>query len=217
MAASQAEAAVRVNSLTWSRHWRDVGNARPSEGLYQQLIGNWCQPQRHYHSLQHLHECLTHFETWRDQVEHPGEVALALWFHDAIYDVRRKDNEARSAEWARLSVLQAGLPSAVSERIAALVLATRHLDLSPEPHAQLVVDIDLAILGAPESRFDEFDQQVRAEYAHVPDDEYRPARQRVLAAFLHRPRIYSTPRLHTALEERARANLQRALARLQQP
>ena len=80
-----------------------------------------------------------------------------------------------------------------------------------------MVDIDLAILGAPEIRFDEFDQQVRAEYAHVPDDEYRPARQRVLATFLHRPCIYSTPRLRTALEARARANLERALARLQRP
>lgn len=207
---------ARLSSLDWSRHWRHLGEARPSEALYQQLIGNWCQPQRHYHSLQHLRECLSHFEAVRDHVERPGEVAVALWFHDSVYDVRRKDNEARSAEWARTSVLQAGLSPVVADRIAALVLATRHAELPEEAHAQLVVDIDLAILGAPVSRFDEFDRQVRAEYAHVPDDEYRPARQRVLGAFLRRPRIYSTSHFQSMLEAPARANLERALTRLEQ-
>ncbi|UZT77368.1 hypothetical protein OF113_20420 [Ectopseudomonas chengduensis] len=84
---------------SWARAWSDLG-LQPPPGLFDQLVRAYEEPQRHYHSLQHLRECLTHFEQARHLAQQPGEVAIALWFHDAIYDVRGKNNERQSADWA---------------------------------------------------------------------------------------------------------------------
>lgn len=198
----------------WNLAWNELGAARPDAALHKQVIGCWSEPHRRYHTLQHLRECLDTFEAVRDLASRPGEVAVALWFHDAIYDVRRDDNELRSAEWAHGCVLEAGCPQPTARRVHALVMATCHDVMPEDPDAQLLVDVDLSILGAAPARFDESDRQIRAEYAHVPDAEYRQNRRQVLSAFLARAHIYSTAHFREALEARARENLQRALARL---
>jgi predicted metal-dependent HD superfamily phosphohydrolase len=203
-----------MTRASWLRMWQELGTAEADEGLYAQLMASWNEGHRRYHTAQHLSECLQHFADVRDQAQRPAEVELALWFHDAVYDPRRDDNELLSADWARQSVLQAGLPSEVGDRVHALVMATCHDAVPADADAQLLVDIDLAILGAEPKRFDEFEQQIRAEYAHVPDEAFRAGRARILNSFLARPQLYSTRHFYAALEERARANLRRAVARL---
>ncbi len=76
------------------------------------------------------------------------------------------------------------------------------------------MDVDLAILGSDAGRFHESDEQIRLEYAHVPEHEYRAGRRRVLGEFLARPRLYSTDYFYSRYERQARENLSRALARL---
>lgn len=198
----------------WERAWRDIGRPHGQPLLLDQLLAAWREPHRHYHTLQHLDECLALFEATREHAGHPGEVALALWFHDAVCEPGAADNEERSAEWARRSITAAGEPAA-ARRVAALVLGTRHDAPAQSGDAQLVADIDLAILGAPAERFDEYERQVRREYAQVPDAAFRAGRARILADFLARPALYLTPALQARFEAAARANLQRALARLQ--
>jgi predicted metal-dependent HD superfamily phosphohydrolase len=160
--------------------------------------------------LAHLEECFARFDELRDVARRPAEVEIALWFHDAIYDPRRDDNEERSAAWARSSVPDAS----AGERIHALVMATRHESAPRNVDGQVMVDVDLAILGAPESRFDEYESEVREEYLFVPDAEYRRGRGAILHRLLSRPTIYSTRRFIARYEAQARANLARALARL---
>ena len=198
----------------WRDTWQELGVGSADERLYERLIACWAEPHRRYHTLHHLRECLDTFDEVRGQAQRPGEIGLALWFHDAFYDPRRPDNEERSAQWARDAVLKAGLVPDIADRVHALVMATRHEAVPDEPDARLLVDVDLASLGADASRFDNDDQQIRAEYAHVPETEYRAGRCRVLGNFLARPRLYSTDYFHAALEDRARDNLRRAIARL---
>lgn len=198
----------------WMHTWRELGKPAADEALYERLMTCWGEPHRRYHTLHHLRECLTTFDEVRALAQRPGEIDLALWFHDAFYDPHRQDNEERSAQWARDAVLEAGLAQDVADRVHALVMATRHEQLPQDPDAKLLVDVDLASLGAEPARFDEDDLLIRAEYAHVPDEEFRLGRRRVLSGFLARPRLYSTDHFHLALEERARDNLRRALARL---
>jgi predicted metal-dependent HD superfamily phosphohydrolase len=186
--------------------------APADEALCIELQRSYSEPQRHYHTLQHLGECLAWFEREHALAEHPGEVAIALWFHDAVYDVHAHDNEARSAEWARSAMLAAGVQREAAERVHALVMATRH-DAVPEGRdAELLIDIDLSILGAEQERFDEYERQVHAEYAFVPDEVRLPRRRAILQRFLAREAIYATPRMHALLEARARANLARSIA-----
>ena len=206
---------MNVTLSSWRRLWGELGARETSGGLLNQLVAAYSEQHRHYHTLQHLRECLAHFDAAGSLARHPAEVELALWFHDAVYDPQRDDNEERSADWAQRSVAAAGCEPAVGERVKALVLATGGHAASHDPDTQLLLDIDLAILGASAERFAEFERQVRAEYAHVPADAYRSGRARVLRGFLDRPRIYGTAPYHDALEQRARANLGQALGALQ--
>jgi predicted metal-dependent HD superfamily phosphohydrolase len=197
----------------WQRTWRELGLI-PGPDLLEHLLRAWCEPSRHYHTLQHLKECLGHFEQAREYALHAGEASLALWFHDAVYDPRRHDNEQRSADWAHARMLAAGAGTERANRVHALVLATRHDAAPVGGDAPLVVDIDLAILGAPRERFDEYERQVRLEYAHVEPAAYRAGRGRILRGLLARPAIYSTAPLRERFEVAARANLAHSLAQL---
>ncbi|MBD8529869.1 MULTISPECIES: N-methyl-D-aspartate receptor NMDAR2C subunit [unclassified Massilia] len=190
----------------WQQLWQAIGSPPPA-GLLDALLAAWREPQRHYHTLQHLEECLDHFDAMRAQSDHACEIELALWFHDAVYDVHAHDNEARSAGWALRALAGAGLAPASCERVAALVMATAAHAPSAAPDAQVLTDIDLAILGAPLPRFAEYERQIRAEYAHVPAALFAAKRKAVLRGFLERARIYQTAHFRTHLESQARANL----------
>ncbi len=201
--------ALRAN---WHQAWQALGVAQADDALCATLQRSYGEPQRRYHTMQHLGECLAWFEREKALAERPGEVALALWFHDAVYDVHAHDNEARSADWARQALLAAGVQEAAAERVHALVMATCH-DAVPEGRdAELLIDIDLSILGAERARFDEYERQVAEEYGFVPEAVRLPRRRAILQRFLDRPALYATPRMHAQLEARARVNLQRSIA-----
>jgi predicted metal-dependent HD superfamily phosphohydrolase len=206
---------VNVTLSSWRRLWGELGAREINGGLFNQLVAAYSEQHRHYHTLQHLRECLANFDAAGSLARHPAEVELALWFHDAVYEPQRDDNEERSADWAQRSVAAGGCEPAIGERVRALVLTTKGHAVSDDPDTQLLLDIDLAILGASADRFAEYERQIRAEYAHVPADAYRSGRTRVLQGFLQRPHIYGTAAYRDALEQRARANLGKALADLQ--
>ena len=193
---------------SWQQAWEGL-QLPPAPGLQQQLLAAYAEPQRHYHTQQHLAECLTHLASARHLAQHPAEVELALWFHDAIYEVKAQDNELRSAQWATQALQSAGASAETCERVHALIMATCHTATPVDADAQLLVDIDLAILGANPERFAEYDQQVRAEYAWVPRLIYGFKRKQVLQGFLQRPQIYATTHFQQALEMQARTNLRK--------
>jgi predicted metal-dependent HD superfamily phosphohydrolase len=199
---------------SWQRTWRGLGARGEGLGLRDELLEAWSQPQRHYHTLRHLHDCLGLFEGAADAAAHPAEVEMALWFHDAVYDPRAADNEQRSADWAQRALAEAGVAPGSSARVCALVMATRHAVEPKGADEQLLVDVDLSILGADRERFEEYEVEVREEYAWVPGPVFRHKRRQILEEFMARRRIFSTPAFAGRLEQDARANLARAHAAL---
>jgi predicted metal-dependent HD superfamily phosphohydrolase len=197
----------------WQRVWGALGATTADESVFHALMTHYGEPHRHYHTLRHLEECLGLLDEVVELASHPAEIELALWFHDAIYDVRRQDNEGRSAEWARSSAEAQGLPADVVERIVELVLVTRHDGVSKSADQALLVDIDLAILGSSAARFAEYDTAIREEYEWVPAILYNMKRKSILRQFLGRPAIFTTPRFVERYEQRARANLQASISR----
>lgn len=182
-----------------------------ADAMQQQVIRHYAAAGRAYHNLQHLQECLQWFAQVRHLARYPAEVGLALWFHDVIYNPQAPDNERQSADMAVEFLRTQGVADSVVQRIDDLIMATRTHDAST-PDQQLLVDIDLAILAAPAQRFDQYQQQIRQEYAFVSDTLFAEKRAEVLAGFLARPRIYQTDYFYQQLEGCARANLQQALA-----
>ena len=198
----------------WDSTWRAVGASSGDVAAHRDLIARYAEPARRYHTMQHLSECFSHWDAVRDQATHPGEVELALWFHDAVYDPHRDDNEVKSAALSRAAIVQASLPASLADGVSVLILATAHQS-PPEPgDTALLVDVDLAILAAPRERFDEYERQVREEYAWVPAPLFERKRRDVLERFLARPSIYSSPHFQRVAEGPARENLRRSLVRL---
>jgi predicted metal-dependent HD superfamily phosphohydrolase len=198
----------------WRATWAALELPTPREAVFRDLIRRYREPQRAYHTLGHIRECFGQFDAASRSVRRPGEVLLAIWYHDAVYRPDRPHNEERSADLARHVALAAGASRPVAGRIRRLVLATRHSRRPPPGDAALLVDIDLAILGAAPRRFARYEADIQREYARVPLELFRRTRAAILERFLARDSIYSTHSFIRRLEAPARANLRRSIARL---
>ena len=217
------DAAARA--ATWTAAWALLDRPAPA-WLLAALEQAWGEPLRHYHDRRHLGECLALWTRWRTHCERPGEVAVALWFHDAVYDPRADDNELRGAAWAARSLRAAGVSSAVAQRVHDLVMATRHGaptggvslggNVAVAADADALLDIDLAILGSRAERFERYDRDVRLEYADVPLGTYTRRRREVLQGLAARAPLYRGAAAVELLEAQAYVNLAAALSRLQQ-
>jgi predicted metal-dependent HD superfamily phosphohydrolase len=78
---------------------------------------------------------------------------------------------------------------------------------TPTGDAAVLVDADLAILGAEPGAYSAYSTAIRTEYRHLDDAVWRRGRSAVLAGFLARATIYTTPSAQAWWESRARLNL----------
>jgi predicted metal-dependent HD superfamily phosphohydrolase len=199
----------------WSALAESLGLAGDGRAVFDGLMQRYAEPGRFYHNGDHLDEVLAEFDGLRAMAESRGDIELAIWFHDAIYDPRAGDNEARSAALAAEALASLGATRERIGRVERLILATRHRDPPSGIDEAILIDADLGILGAAPERFDAYERDIRREYAHVADADFRAGRSAVLRMFLARPRIYSTEAMFSKREAPARANLRRSLGALQ--
>ena len=150
---------------SWLSAWRGISSTTDGEDTYAAVIARYREPHRRYHTLQHLGECLGLFKIARSLSFCAAEVEVALWFHDAIYDVKRSDNEEQSAEWAKTAIVRSGASVEAATLVHSLVMVTKHTRMPRGPEEQLLVDIDLSVLGSNKERFAEYERQIREEYA----------------------------------------------------
>ena len=190
--------------------WNDLAariGIREPLGVFRWLQGRYGESKRKYHSARHINECLAALDRATHQEASNPYVEYALWFHDAIYSTYSKRNEERSADYAVRVLEQSGSAVASRELVRSLILATRHGEIPTSSPHQLLVDVDLAILGADADRYAEFELQIRAEYWWVPTLMYRRQRGVVLQSFVDRASIYSTHEFRERLERQARNNI----------
>jgi predicted metal-dependent HD superfamily phosphohydrolase len=205
--------ANETNLERWRATCRELGLA-DCDREHAKILRSWKSWGRHYHTVGHLRACLAECEGARSLAARPAEVAMALWFHDAIYRTWRADNESRSAEWAARFLSEHGASAEVVSNVRQLVLVTAHAANELSGDAALVVDIDLSILGQSPAVYDAFERNVRREYWWVPKWRFVTARGAILNSFLARPAIYSWPSFRDRYEAQARANLARAITTL---
>jgi predicted metal-dependent HD superfamily phosphohydrolase len=190
-----------------------------SDPIRSELVRAYAAPSRYYHTLRHVEALLDLAETCAEAITDLDAVEAAIWFHDAIYDTRRPDNEDKSADLAVARLTGTAAPDRIA-RIAAMIRATadhRVRDFADAGAAQdcaLFLDMDLAILGASPAEFDAYEAAVRREYDWVTEPQWRAGRREVLAGFLARPAIYATAQFRASHEAAARRNLVHAITRL---
>ena len=199
----------------WQRLWQAIHANGDAAVWYETLMRAFAEPQRHYHNAQHIAECLTELDAARHLARQPKAVELAIWFHDAVYDPKSPDNEEQSAALAKRCLEAAGLPE-LACTVGGLVMATKTHKPEAGSDAALLVDVDLSILGREEARYAEYELQIRAEYAWVPEDIFKTKRAEILQHFLDRSRIYNTDHFFTRHETPARRYLSRAIQHLGQ-
>jgi predicted metal-dependent HD superfamily phosphohydrolase len=180
-----------------------------AERTFEEVARAYSGPGRYYHTLDHVMDVLATVEDLAARAKNLSAVKLAAWLHDVIYDSRASDNEERSAGYAEWLCEALGIPQ--DRRVAALIRATKTHEAGGDADAQVLLDADLAILGACEPAYQEYAGKIRQEYAWVPEPDYRRGRRAVLEGFLARPRIYH---FLEPLEEPARRNLAAEIGRL---
>jgi predicted metal-dependent HD superfamily phosphohydrolase len=187
-----------------------------AEELRARLAERYAEPHRRYHDLRHLHEVLQTIDELAGVADDPDAVRWAAWFHDAVYDVHRADNEARSADLAVRELTDLGYePSRVDEVARLVRLTATHRPDEGDANGAVLCDADLRILATDPWRHAEYVHAVREEYAHVPEDDFRKGRAAVLRDLLSVDRLYRTELAYGRWEERARANLTAELRQLE--
>jgi predicted metal-dependent HD superfamily phosphohydrolase len=183
--------------------------------LRDRLLAAYGDGRRGYHDLTHLAEVLDHVATLADAAGDIDAVVLAAWFHDAVYD-GAGDDEERSAVLAVDELTAAGVDERRVAEVARLVrLTASHRPGPGDRNGGVRSDADLAVLAAEPERYASYVAGVRAEYAHVPDVDFRRGRAAVLRDLLAKPALFHTPPARDLWEERARANVTRELADLE--
>ncbi|KAA0920594.1 HD domain-containing protein, partial [Streptomyces apricus] len=179
------------------------------------LLARWSEPQRRYHTPDHLTAVLDHVDLLAGAAADPDLVRLAAWFHDAVYRPDRSENEERSARLAERALPEAGLSAAATAEVARLVrLTLTHAPAGDDPNGQVLCDADLAILASPDHAYAAYTAAVRQEYAFVPADAFREGRAAILRQLLELPRLFHTPYGAKEWEGPARRNLTGELALL---
>ncbi len=211
--------------------WQTVCPEKSFVQNYIDLAARYGESHRHYHTLSHIAHALKEFDEVKHLSEHPFEVALAIYYHDAVYetkitkqhqiinaDKKRDTNEEQSAFLAKSAVVNAGLGNDAAERVYNLILATAHKSVSKNSEnisqtidEKILVDVDLSILGRPEKEFKKYEENIRKEYSFVPEEIYKSVRVNVLNRFLNREKIYSTDYFHDKYEKSARKNLENSI------
>ncbi|MFJ4339455.1 hypothetical protein [Streptomyces sp. NPDC088915] len=196
-----------------------AGREGPDPAPYgRNLLARWAEPQRRYHTVDHLRAVLDRIDELADQGGEGGElelVRLAAWFHDAVYRPDRSENEERSAVLAEKALAEAGLtPHEVTEVARLVRLTVTHDPADGDLNGEALCDADLAVLAGDPATYARYAAAVREEYGFVPDDAFREGRAAVLRHLLDLPRLFRTPYGAAVWEERARENVERELKEL---
>ncbi|MEX2289352.1 MAG: metal-dependent phosphohydrolase [Mycobacteriales bacterium] len=196
--------------------WTDLlGDSPEVRQQGRALLARYAEPHRRYHDRRHLSEVLEALQSSTAGVAAPAPVLCAAYWHDAVYDPTRTDNEERSAGLAATVLGRLGLAAEdVAEVVRLVLLTATHDPAAGDDSGALLCDADLAVLASPPARYRAYAEAVRREYVHLDDGAFRSGRVAVLGRLAARPRLFTGERAHRRWDAVARRNLHDELARL---
>ncbi|KIM41146.1 hypothetical protein M413DRAFT_445859 [Hebeloma cylindrosporum] len=185
-----------------------------------EFIARYNEPQRHYHTLTHIHSMLQCLDQFRPVVKDETALTLAIFFHDWIYDPKSKDNEMESVKCFKAFASEIGLSEAIYSRVAGYIERTITHSLPTDVERSdsdlcLFLDFDLEVLSRSETAYERYAEEIRAEYGHFEEADYCAGRSRVLRSFLGRDRLYFSDEFYKSREQKARVNLEQEISKLE--
>ncbi len=191
--------------------WTRVNGKEDPTVVFETLNSLYSQPHRFYHNLTHIDHCLRELSSVKSFAKDYDSLELAIWYHDAVYETRKDDNEEKSAELAKEICEKNNFTDDFTTRIYKLILSTKHCGEPNDPDEKIMLDIDLAILGQEQDIFKEYEDNIRKEYIYVPKEIFNPKRSEILQSFLDRKSIYLTDYFKDKYEEIARDNIKKSI------
>jgi predicted metal-dependent HD superfamily phosphohydrolase len=205
-----AQLPIESLKARWRTHVQLLGNFSPDVvgNLFDNLCRSYTERHRHYHTLSHLAWVFDCLETHADEIGDPARLAFATWYHDIVYDPRRTDNEAKSAERAMKELDQLGAKSDLRSHVVQLILATKSHKMGGRDYDDdIFLDADFAILGSPQDVYRQYVIDVRAEYAHLDDAAWTNGRSSFLKTVAASDRVFRTGIFEGEYAEQARVNI----------
>lgn len=202
--------ATRTLLPLWRGHVNALGcfDAAHSQRLFDNLCANYSQPHRAYHTLDHLVQIFEKLEEHAGQTREPLPLAFAAWYHDINYDPQSADNEERSAARAEAELKTMTADPQLPGRVANLILATKsHHKGADDADGDLFLDIDYSILGSEPAAYKTYAAQIRREYAHLSDVQWRNGRATFLKTASARAPTFRTALFESLYGAQARANM----------
>lgn len=197
--------------MLWGRY-AAPGAAVTPEQVHRDLCRRLSGPDRRFHNLDHIEDCLHRFDEVASLLADPDAVEIAIWFHDAVYVPSDGENERLSAELFLAQSTDA--EPAFRRRVCGLILSTRHRRPARSHDRRFIEDIDLAGFGASWEEFMRHGALLREEFAAQSDEVYQAGQQTFLRRLARRRWFFSTDYYRARHETRARENLDRLLGML---
>jgi predicted metal-dependent HD superfamily phosphohydrolase len=98
----------------------------------------------------------------------------AILFHDIVYIPGTSDNEEQSVEYFKHSELT-GFDT-FNTNVSELIMSTKYHNKGVNNLSDIMIDLDMMILGHSRKEYDVYIQQIRNEYKNIPDDKFYLAR-----------------------------------------
>lgn len=182
------------NQVTAAELWIELEEAYSAKG-------------RHYHNFEHLAFMLKNALKHRAEIDDFDTLAFSIFYHDVVYNPKKSNNEAKSAELMEQRLSVTSFPASKIQKCYSQILATKEHSSEIDKDTCFLLDLDLLILGESLERYKTYTANIRKEYAMYPDFMYKPARKKVLKHFLDMPKIFKTELFFKSYEAQARENL----------
>jgi predicted metal-dependent HD superfamily phosphohydrolase len=181
--------------------------------LWEKIAKKYAGKNRYYHNLGHIHSMLQQAKENREQIIDFDALLFAIWFHDIIYKVSKKNNEEKSAEFASSVLKTLSKEKIHFNTVAQLIISTKshQIILKENNDNAFMLDFDLSILGQDWEIYKAYIQNIRKEYKLYPDFLYNPSRRKILENFLNRKTLFYTKKYQDIFEDKARVNLIREI------
>ena len=192
--------------LLWRQCLLDQ-SADNSAAIHQQLVDSYSEPQRVYHTLNHIEHCLTHFDRISAQLQNPVAVELAIWFHDVIYAPGGADNEQLSADLF-MELTQDFFDDSLRNTVYQHIMATLHDGSQIDNNdTKFMVDIDLSSFALPWPEFSRDSNNLRKEMSSLSDEDFYRKQFEFQQNLINQPRFFKSDYFYENYEDQARQNL----------
>ncbi|WP_124981472.1 HD domain-containing protein [Nonlabens xiamenensis] len=179
---------------------------------WNELNKKYSSKSRHYHNLDHLDHMFSELEKVKSEINRLDAIEFSIFYHDLIYNPRKSDSEYQSALVFKKRLSNTSFTPI--DYCVEQIVATKEHKLSDDSDTNLLLDMDLSILGSEPDRYQGYAKKIRKEYAIYPGWMYRKGRKKVLQHFLSLDSIFKTEFFRNEYEEKARENLENELREL---